>query len=139
VYSLDSDTVNGIIRGQPSIIKRVQAENPEDLWVCTIVLEELVGKQISQINSLRSQRKLFGRESQFLTSLMGILAIFPILSYTDAAEELYLSWSAKQRRIGPNDCRIAASAMSIGLTVMTCNGKDFSVIPGLNWQDWSQP
>ena len=139
MYSLDSDTVNGLVRGHPSIVKRVQAQNPDELWVCTIVLEELVGKQISHINTLRSGRKSFGRESEFLTKLMGVLSVFPILSYTDAAEELDLSWSAQQRRIGPNDCRIAASAISIGLTVITCNGKDFSAIPGVVWQDWSQP
>lgn len=141
MYSLDSDTVNGILREHPKIVERVRAERSSDLWVCTIVLEELVGKQISHINTLRSARKPLGRECQLLTRLMAVLSVFPILSYTDEAERLYLSWSAKQRRVGPSDCRIAASALSAGLIIVTCNQKDFSAIPGVrpgvNLQDWS--
>lgn len=141
MYSLDSDTVNGILNGHPKIVGRVKAERSDDLWICTIVLEELIGKQISRINTLRSKERPFGRECQFLTKLMAVLSAFPILTYTDEAEKLYLSWSAKQKRVGPNDCRIAASALSAGMTVVTCNQKDFSTIPGLrlgeNLQDWS--
>ena len=80
-----------------------------------------------------------GRESQFLASLIRSLSTLQILPYTDEAEQLYQSWTAKQKRVGPNDCRIAASAILAGFTVITCNGKDFSTIPGVAWQDWSQP
>ncbi len=67
------------------------------------------------------------------------LSSFQILPYTDEAEQLYQSWPAKQKRVGPNDCRIAASAIVAGLTVVTCNQKDFSTVPGLVWEDWSKP
>ena len=141
MYSLDSDTVNGILRGHPNIISRVRAEDPNDFLVCTIVVEELVGKQISRINTLRSQKQPYGRESEFLAKLIKTLSVFQILTYTDEAEQLYLSWTAKQKRVGPNDCRIAASAITADLVIVTCNQKDFSTIPGVqmgvNLQDWS--
>jgi len=139
VYSLDSDIVNGIVKGNGVILGRVRAVRPAERWVSTIVVEELVGKQVSHINTLRSQRKPLGRECQFLADLIRAFSSFQILPYTDEAEELYQSWPAKQKRIGPNDCRIAASALTTGLTVITCNGKDFSTVPGLVWQDWSRP
>ena len=139
MYSLDSDTITGIIRGNTRIAQRVLAVEPAARWVSTIAVEELVGGQIGQINALRSRRRPLGRESRFLADLIKSLAAFQILPYTDEAEALYRSWSAKQRRIGPNDCRIAASAIFAGFTVITCNGKAFSTIPGLNWQDWSKP
>ena len=98
-----------------------------------------LGGQISQINTLRSRNRSVGRESQFLANLIRSLSALQILPYTDEAEQLYQSWTAKQKRVGPNDCRIAASAILAGFTVITCNGKDFSAIPGVAWQDWSQP
>jgi len=70
--------------------------------------------------------------------LIHSLSAFQILPYTDEAEQLYQSWPAKQKRVGPNDCRIAASAIIAGFTVITGNGKDFSAIPGIIWQDWSR-
>lgn len=138
-YSLDADTVNGIVRGNERLLRRLRAVPPADRWVCTIVVEEVLGGQISHVNTLRSRHRPFGRESRFLADLVVVFATFHILPYTDEAEALYQSWPAKQKRIGPNDCRIAASALTSGLTVITGNGKDFSTIPGLAWQDWSRP
>ena len=137
MYSLD--TVNGIFKGHRVITARVRAVPLSDLWVSTIVVEELVGKQISHINTLRSHKKPVGRECQFLAKLVQSLAAFPLLPYTDEAEDQYRAWTARQKRVGPNDCRIAAGAITAGLVVVTCNKKDFSTIPGLAWQDWSQP
>ena len=136
-YSLDSDTVNGIVKGNERLLRRVRAVPPTDRWASTIVVEEVLGKQISHLNTLRSQRRPFGRESRFLAALVAVFSTFQILPYTDEAEVLYQSWPAKQKRVGPNDCRIAASAIVAGLTVVTCNQKDFSIIPGVEWQDWS--
>ena len=139
MFSLDTDTVNGIVRENDTIIRRVRAIPVAARWVSTIVIEETVGKQASHLNTLRSQRRPFGRESRFLAELVRVIATFQILPYTDEAEQLYQSWTAKQKRVGPNDCRIAASAILAGFTVITCNGKDFSPLPGVIWQDWSQP
>lgn len=139
MFSLDADTVSGIIRGNERLSQRARALPIADRWISTIVVEETVGKQISHLNSLRSQRKPFGRESRFLADLIKALPAFQILPYTDEAEQLYQSWPAKQKRVGPNDCRIAASAILLGFTVITCNGKDCSTIPSLTWQDWSEP
>ncbi len=43
MYSLDSDTVNGILRGHPNIIRHVRAKNQSELLISTIVIEELIG------------------------------------------------------------------------------------------------
>ena len=139
MFLLDTDTVNGIVRENHAIVRQVRVVPAADRWISTIVIEETVGKQVSHLNTLRSQRRAFSRESRFLAELVRIIATFQILPYTDEVEQLYQSWPAKQKRVGPNDCRIAASAILAGFTVITCNGKDFSTIPGIAWQDWSQP
>ncbi|MGI4787577.1 MAG: type II toxin-antitoxin system VapC family toxin [Janthinobacterium lividum] len=139
MFSLDTDTVNGIIRGNPRIFQRARSVPDSDQWISTIVVEEIVGGQIGRINTLRSRKRSMERESRFLADLISSLSTLQILPYTDEAEQLYQSWTAKQKRVGPNDCRIAARAILAGFTVITCNGKDFSTIPDVDWQDWSQP
>ena len=138
MFSLDSDTLNLSLRGHPAVSRRIEAADPAALSVCTIVVEE-VGGQIGRINGFRSRSRPMERESRFLADLIHSLSTLQILPYTDEAEQLYQSWPAKQKRVGPNDCRIAASAILAGFTVLTCNGKDFSAIPGVAWQDWSRP
>ncbi len=88
MYSLNSDTVNGIVRGNQRIVQRFRAVDFTEQWICTIVIEELVGKQASHLNTLRSQRKPLGRECRFLADLVNALAAFQILPYTDEAEQL---------------------------------------------------
>ena len=139
MFSLDSDTLSLSLRGHPTVSRRVEAADPITLSVCTIVVEETVGGQIGQINALRSRKRPVERESRILADLIRALSALQILPYTDEAEQLYQSWPAKQKRVGPNDCRIAASTILAGFTVITCNGKDFSAIPGVAWQDWSLP
>ena len=41
--------------------------------------------------------------------------------------------------IGPYDLQIAAIALVHGLTVVTHNTGEFSRVPGLKVEDWTQP
>ena len=86
MFSLDTDTINGVVRENSIIVGRVRAAPIADRWVSTIVIEETIGKQVSHLNTLRSQRKSFGRESQFLAELVRAIAALQILPYTDEAE-----------------------------------------------------
>jgi len=40
--------------------------------------------------------------------------------------------------IGPLDTMIAAHALSLGLTVVTDNEREFRRVPGLNVQNWAK-
>lgn len=138
MYLLDSDTVTGAFRRQPQISHRVATTPREFLWISSITVEESVGRQINRINSIHS-RKEQGLTSAcvLLVKLMGHLQKFQILPYSDEAEALYQSWTPQQKRVGTNDCRIAASAIAAGFIVVTCNSKDFSRLPGVIYEDWS--
>jgi tRNA(fMet)-specific endonuclease VapC len=41
--------------------------------------------------------------------------------------------------VGSNDLRIAATALVRRATVVTANVRDFSRVPGLDIEDWTQP
>ena len=53
-------------------------------------------------------------------------------------EDLYQSWSPAVKRLGTRDCRIAATALVHGFTVVTCNLSHSRPIPGIRAEDWSQ-
>ncbi len=40
-------------------------------------------------------------------------------------------------RLGTRDCRIAATAIVSGFTVITCNTRHFQPIPSVRVEDWS--
>jgi tRNA(fMet)-specific endonuclease VapC len=43
----------------------------------------------------------------------------------------------KNRRVGANDLKIAATAMEHEAVLVTRNQSDFEKIPGLEFEDWS--
>ncbi|NJK64197.1 MAG: type II toxin-antitoxin system VapC family toxin [Synechococcaceae cyanobacterium SM2_3_1] len=59
------------------------------------------------------------------------------MPYT-AAEQVFQSLPAAIKRIGSQDCRIAAIAHTTGMTIITANVADFLRINLAPIQDWTQ-
>ncbi len=75
---------------------------------------------------------------EFLRRLMFHLCDYRIHPYNEQAARVYASFSAKTKLVGTQDCRVAASAIAAGMIVVTVNTKDFSRIPGVQFEDWSR-
>lgn len=139
MYLFDTDSATLALRGQGRIRTHIIDTPPESIWMSGIAVEEMVKGALASINYERSRSgSQVETASRFFLMLIEEVARFQLLPYTNQAERLFQSWPAAVRRVGPNDCRIAASAIVHGYTVVTCNGKDFSRIPGVTFEDWSQ-
>lgn len=137
MYLLDSDTASLAFRNHPQVSARILTTPPRQIWLSSIAAEETLQGALGSINYARSRGADQEAPARFLISLVANLADFRMLAYDNAADRLFRSWPPGVRRIGPNDCRIAASAIVHGLIVVTCNGKDFGRIPGVQVEDWS--
>ncbi|MCE7982780.1 MAG: hypothetical protein DYG89_16475 [Caldilinea sp. CFX5] len=62
-----------------------------------------------------------------------------VLLYTPSASVVFDRLRQQRIRIGTQDLRIAAIALSHQATVVTRNVRDFGQVPGLMIVDWSQP
>ncbi len=60
-----------------------------------------------------------------------------ILDFDEAAFNIYNELLKQKIRIGTQDLRIAAIALSLNSTVVTRNLKDFEKVPNLKVVDWS--
>lgn len=94
---------------------------------------------LAAINTERSRPKNgFLAKYQYLIEITKYLSLFNILPYDDEAEKIYQSMTPAAKRAGANDCRTAALAIEHSLIVVTCNGKDFSRIPDVKFEDWTK-
>ncbi len=64
------------------------------------------------------------------------MAPFPILAFSREAESVFDTFPPAIRRVGSQDCRLAAQAMAHNLVVVTRNLRDFEAI-GAPCEDWS--
>ena len=59
----------------------------------------------------------------FLEQLFRDLLLFNLLPYDDVAEQVYQNMTPDVKRIGTQDCRVAASAMSRGSRLQFAGGQ----------------
>lgn len=138
MYLLDADTATLSFREHPQVSTRISQTAPSIVRLSAIAAEEMLQGTLARINRERSQlRPDVETASLYFVRLLTFVSGLPILPYTNEAERLFRSWPSSVKRVGPNDCRIAASAIVHGYTVVTCNAKDYSRIPGVTFADWS--
>ena len=80
---------------------------------------------------LRNQCPRFRETLYFLTQ------ISQILEFSTEAEDCFAALKQQKIRIGAQDLRIAAIALSVNGTVVTRNRRDFEKVPNLLIEDWS--
>lgn len=105
-YLLDTDSASLAFKGNERVRARIRQAPAPGVW-------------------------LSGFYSQSLRSICE----YRIHPYNEQAARVFASFSPQVKRIGSQDCRIAAGAIAAGWTVVTVNQKDFSRIPGVRFED----
>ena len=129
-WLLDTNACIRYLNGRSANLRqRVDAANPADLVVCSVVKAELffgAAKSIDPARTLQKQKYFLSR--------------FASLPFDDAAAAHYGPVRARLEQagtpIGPNDLLIAAIALGGGVTLVTRNTAEFARIPGLPIEDW---
>ena len=130
MYLLDTNACIRILNGSsPAVAARLQATNPSDVRLCSVVKAELL------YGARRS-----GRVEPNLRLLQEFFAPLVSLPFDDrCAQEaglIRLDLERSGRPIGPNDLLIAATARAHDLGLVTHNAREFSRVPGLPVEDW---
>lgn len=98
--------------------------------VCTSII---VAAELRYGAAKRASRRL----SAQLATILGGLEILPL---EHPADETYAKLRAQLERtgrvIGPNDLLIAAQALTLDLTLVTDNEREFSRVPHLRVENW---
>jgi tRNA(fMet)-specific endonuclease VapC len=78
--------------------------------------------------------------SRLERDLSAILSVVPPLAFEEPADSTYAdirsTLEARGTPIGPNDLFIAAHALSLDLTLVTANIREFSRVPDLKVENW---
>lgn len=135
-WILDTDHMTHWQRNNPQVIQRIAAIDRRQLATTVVSLEEQMRGRLSQINQVAAGERL-----RFAyTALRRTYVLFQdiqICDFTYEAELQYADLIKQRLRVGTQDLRIAAIALSLNATVVTCNVRDFGRVPGLPIADWT--
>lgn len=129
-YLLDTNICIYIIKKKPlSILEQLKKTTIEDIGISTITLAELE-YGVAKSQHIEKNQK----------ALTAFLSPFEICPFDDMAAEVYGKLRATLERqgtpIGSMDLMIAAHALSLRLTLVTHNTREFNRVKNLNVETW---
>lgn len=137
-YILDTDIFSLLNLHHPEVSRRVDAEPPGRCAISVITVEEQLSGWYSFLRkATRPDQIEFAYQS--LGEAVLNLARLPIVPYTQAAIARYEVLRRMKLNVRANDLRIAAIALEFGAVVVTRNVRDFTRVPSLLLEDWTQP
>ena len=131
-YCLDTNVVSDILRGQPEVIKHMNAalDNDDNLFIPSIVYYEIVRglKAAGKTRMLKDFNELYDNAKHLYLDRDDLTTI-------DKAIDIYIKLR-KGQNIEDNDIYIAAISMVNGCTLVTANTRHFGRVEGLNFVNW---
>lgn len=136
LYLLDSDHLSLYQRGDEALRSRLSEADADQLCISIISIEELLRGRLAQIRRAKqSHERMYAY--YWLSKTFEFLKDFTVLPYDAHAEAHFQSFLKRKIRIGVQDLKIAAIALSQNATLVTRNSRDFKRVPALLLDDWS--
>lgn len=140
MFILDTDHL-GILQRQrgpefQALASRLRQYEESQFFVTIVSFQE----QIQGWTAYIARSKDEDGATRAYLKLEGILSDFSraqVLPYSPAAADVFNDLRRQRIRIGTMDLRIAAIAISTGMTVLSRNTVDFEKVPNLPLQDWT--
>ena len=133
-YLFDTDHLTLFQRGCASVAQRLALQPAGSVAISVVTVEEVLRGRPAQLARAADGPSRI-RHYGLLEETLQDFANFPRVSFDQAAEAHFQRY--RSLRIGTQDRKIASIALSNQLTLVTANHRDFSQVPGLLLEDWS--
>jgi tRNA(fMet)-specific endonuclease VapC len=136
LWILDTDHVSLFQNGHPLVIKKIQSIDPDYIAVTIVTVEEQMYGRLNRIRRAKLTDEL--RLAYFnLNRTLAYFQTVRVLDFDSSAADRYQSIISQKIRVGTQDLKISAIALSCNAVVVTRNFRDFGKVPGLQIEDWS--
>ena len=136
MFILDTDHISLFQRRHAAVSARVLATPAVELATTVITAEEQLRGRLARVRRARSDAEVVRTYRSLLATLVYFQTI-TVLAFDEQGQTIFNRLRAQQPRIGTQDLRIAAIALSQDATLVTRNRQDFAGIPSLQLEDWS--
>jgi tRNA(fMet)-specific endonuclease VapC len=133
-FLFDTDHLTLFEQGHAQLGQRLAQQPPGAVGVSVVTMEESLRGRLAHLARARTGPERIQRYAWFTASVQLFLQL-PVVPFDQAAETHYQN--LRSVRIGTQDLKIAAVALTHQLVLLTRNRRDFSQVPGLMLDDWS--
>jgi tRNA(fMet)-specific endonuclease VapC len=133
---LDTDHLSLAQRRHIQVSTRLLQADLAQTAITIITVEEQLRGRFQMIKRAKSPEELIRAYKNLLVTFDS-LKTFNILEFSPEAHAIHIALVSQKIRIGKQDLRIAAIALSVKGILVTRNTKDFSQIPDLALENWT--
>jgi tRNA(fMet)-specific endonuclease VapC len=137
LHILDTDILTLFQDGHHGVCEHAKNHAQKELAITILSVEEQLSgwytalRQAKKIDKLAWVYRRFAESVRFFSRLQ-------ILTFDEPAIRRYEEIAKLKLNVRKMDLRIAAVVIEAGATLVTRNARDFKLIPGLAWTDWSK-
>lgn len=135
LWILDTDSVSLFQRGNVEIARHLNNVDASEIAITIITVEEQIRGRFQVIRRANANDLVSAYEKLQIT--FDSLKSFHVLKFTAEAQELYTNLILQKIKVGRQDLRIAAIALSVNGILVTRNHRDFSQVPNLVLENWT--
>jgi tRNA(fMet)-specific endonuclease VapC len=135
-YLLDTDHLSLLERGHPPLLSRLATLPPDFIAVSVVTVEESIRGRLAILARPSIGEARVRAYMKFLETVHFFNTV-PVLHFDSACEQRFQELRSQRLHVGTRDLRIAATALTQNLTVVTRNRRDFERVPDLRIEDWS--
>lgn len=140
IWGLDTDHVSLLLQGNQAVSSRVISYS-SDVAITIVTVQEIFNGWIVRINNPAQTTNLVGLYTNFWTAIEYFKGV-RILNFDENANTCFQNLLRENQQLSKKrlqkDLRIAAIALSVNGIMVTRNQRDFSQIPDLVIEDWTQ-
>ncbi|MEH1824099.1 MAG: type II toxin-antitoxin system VapC family toxin [Nostoc sp.] len=135
LWILDTDSVSLFQRGNLEIARRLNMIEAGELAITIVTVEEQLRGRFQVIRRAAANDLVSAYEKLQVT--FDSLKSFNVLRFTPEAQVLYTNLINQKIKVGRQDLRIAAIALSVNGILVTRNNRDFCQVPNLVLENWT--
>lgn len=136
LFVLDTDHVSLFQRAHPVVRKHILALPFGSVVTTIVTVEEQLRGRMKAVRRASDGPSLIAAYDRMQATLE-LFRNLPFLGLTPPGHERFTHLQQQRIRIGTYDLRIAAIVLSYDGVLVTRNARDFSQVPGLEFEDWS--
>jgi tRNA(fMet)-specific endonuclease VapC len=135
-FLFDTDHLTLYQYQHPPLMQRLAFQPVDAVGICPINIEETMRGRLAVLARVLAGAKHVQAYAH-LVAAEEMFRLFPLVPFDSSSESRFQQLRAARLRVGTLDLKIAAIALTNGLTVLTRNRSDFERVPGLALADWS--
>lgn len=136
IYVLDTDTITLQQANRRTILRHLEHIPPTQVFTTVITMREQIRGRLAIVDQTEEGAILVKAYAQ-LQATVDYFKQVRVLPFTEEALTRLQQLRMQKVRVGTQDLRIAAIALSVDGILVTSNRRDFAKVPGLSIEDWN--